>query len=478
MAKTLPKHVIIQSSQSNNRYLHLYKENPILPNALRFLGDYSFDPQTRFQVEPDTSDSGLIHIRSLQNNKYWANFGTGHNWVGAMAVKPVENKSDKNCTLFQPIFVYSDNNRVLRLRHVNTGKMVTFYHGSGDYFALLSLMNSNNLGYDVCTFIDWETVTVLPDLIRIKNEENGNYLCTFGQRSMADPNGVMIFLSEADIDNPSLFEYKVYPSRDGGIRLHSAQYDTYWTDMDANEWVWLQKVSNTNVDDTNTVFLPTIIGGNRVIIRCLKNNLVCKRYTYYDRYDTLATLATYPDDSSYMVIEEPVLSRKIDNVRYHLTDARLYNEKTVALISDDSSNKTQYPLESKLNLKTTVTNTTCWSTSVSFTVGVNMSITFGIPFIESGELEISAESTTSYNWGETQSESLEVGSEKAITLPPMTRIKGTLVATRLSYDIPFSYTQYDVLTDGTTKVTEKNDGIFVGNNGYGYMYDVVELPLA
>ncbi|KAI3898882.1 hypothetical protein MKW92_009716, partial [Papaver armeniacum] len=157
MAKTLPKHVIIQSSQKNNRYLHLYKENPILPNALRFVGDYSFELQTRFQVEPDTSGSGLIHIRSLQNNKYWANFGTGNNWVGAMAVKPVENKSDKNCTLFQPIFVYSNNNRVLRLRHVNTGKMVTFFHGSGDYFALLSLRTRDDHGYDVCTFIDWES---------------------------------------------------------------------------------------------------------------------------------------------------------------------------------------------------------------------------------------------------------------------------------------------------------------------------------
>ncbi|KAL5726945.1 hypothetical protein ACHQM5_000186 [Ranunculus cassubicifolius] len=40
MAKSLPKHVIIQTSLNDNRYLRLSKENPVLPNALQFVGDY------------------------------------------------------------------------------------------------------------------------------------------------------------------------------------------------------------------------------------------------------------------------------------------------------------------------------------------------------------------------------------------------------------------------------------------------------
>ncbi|KAI3844187.1 hypothetical protein MKW92_041664, partial [Papaver armeniacum] len=97
--------------------------------------------------------------------------------------------------------------------------------------------------------------------------------------------------------------------------------------------------------------------------------------------------------------------------------------------------------------------------------------------VSSGAIEISAEVTESKSWGETHSESQEVGSLKTITVPPMTRVKGSLMATRVSYDIPFSYTQHDVLKNGTTKDYEKNDGVFTGHNGYGYKYDVVNLPL-
>ncbi|KAL5726955.1 hypothetical protein ACHQM5_000196 [Ranunculus cassubicifolius] len=468
MAKSLPKHVMIQSSQKDNRYLHLRKENPVLPNALQFVGDYSFDLYTRFEVEQAKTATGLIHIRSLMNNKYWANYGTANNWVAAMADKPEENQSDKHCTLFQPIFMSSNNNGVFRLRHVQTGLFATFFHGSQNYFALLALMpGDDHLGADVCTFIDWESIVVLPDRIRITASDNGKQLKAFAD-------GFMDFNSKAD--NSTLFDYDVYPSRDGGIRLKSTYYGNYWTDVENSDWVLLQK-ADTDVHNTNTVFLPTIRGDNRVIIRCLKNNLFCKRLTADDKTSCLATVRAYPDEPSAMEIEEAVLSRRINNVRYHLTDVRLYNEKTVALITDDSSNKTTHDLTSTLNLKTTVSDTTNWSTSVSLKLGIKTTATIGIPLIASGQIEISAEVTGSMNWGETKTESQEVGSEKTIVVPAMTRVKASLMGTRVSYDVPFSYTQYDVLTDGSTKVYEKNDGVFTADNGYGYRYEVVELPL-
>ncbi|KAI3842777.1 hypothetical protein MKX03_021222 [Papaver bracteatum] len=212
-------------------------------------------------------------------------------------------------------------------------------------------------------------------------------------------------------------------------------------------------------------------------MRSLKNGKFCNRYTNDKKKNSLATHLNYPDEWSSMEIEEPVVSRKIENVRYHLNDSRRYNEKTVALITDDSSNRTKHPITSQIDLKTTVTNTTNWSTSVSLTVGVKSTVTVGIPDIASGSLEISAEVSSSSDWGETETTSLEVGNVRTITVQPMTRVKATLMATRLSYDIPFSYTQYDVLKDGSTKVSEKNDGLFTGQNGYGYDYEVAELPL-
>ncbi|KAI3867260.1 hypothetical protein MKW98_001694 [Papaver atlanticum] len=465
--ETLPKYVIIQSNL-NNVYLHLYTGNPQVPNALRYTGDYSFNLDTRFEVVKATTGAGLVHIRCLRNNKYWANFGTGNNWVTAMADKPEENQSDEHSTLFQPIFVGSNNNNhVVKLRHVNTGSYVRlFYNAPGHYENALYL--SNDEEKDVCTFIDWGSVVVLPDLIRIRGENCGNHLKAYGG------DGFMDFNHTAD--NTSVFDYEVIQSRDGGIRLKSTYYGQYWTDVDDKPWVWLKDASTT-VHDTKTVFLPTILGGNRIMMRSLKNGKFCNRHTQDGTESCLATLNKWPDDWSTMQIEEPVISRKIDNVRYHLTDARLYNEKTFALITDDSSNRTKSPLSSSINLKTTVTNTTNWNYSVTLKVGVKATCTSGVPGVASGAIEVSAEVTGARNWGETHTESQEVGSVKTITVPAMTRLKASLMATRVSYDIPFSYTQHDVLMNGTMKVYEKHDGLFTGTGGYGYRYEVVELPL-
>ncbi|KAI3912435.1 hypothetical protein MKW92_042676 [Papaver armeniacum] len=209
----------------------------------------------------------------------------------------------------------------------------------------------------------------------------------------------------------------------------------------------------------------------------MKNGHFCNRHSADGKNNCLATLNSWPDDWSHMDIEEPVISRRINNVIYHLTDARLYNENTVALITDYSSNKTKNPLVSELNLKTTVSNSTSWSTSVTLSLGVKMTVTAGVPDIASGTLEISGEVTKYADWGGTETKTDEVGNVKTITVAPMTRVKVSMMATRVSYDIPFSYTQHDVLKDGSTKITEKNDGLFTGHNGYNYRYEAFPLPL-
>ncbi|KAI3977560.1 hypothetical protein MKX01_000473 [Papaver californicum] len=391
-----------------------------------------------------------------------------------MAVKPEENMSNPHCTLFQPVFLKFNNHHVVKLRHANTGKFVRgstdYNHYDGCLTLRPKLQPDDNT--DVCTFIDWESIVMLPDVIRIKGD-NGNHL-----RACAD--GFMDFQSKAD--NSSMYDYEVSPSRDGGIRLKSTHFGTYWMDMDPVCFVWLQQADPTDLA-TNTIFLPVKLDRNRIIMRSLKDGNICKRYdgNYwrdgFSKQSCLATSYNYLEESCYMEIEEPVCRRTISNVRYQLTDARIYNERTLALITDDSRNRTQHPQTSQINIKTTVTNTTNWSNSVSFKEGVKMTGTFGVPLIKSGSLEISSESTKSWNWEKMETESIEVGSVRTVTVPPMSRVKTSLIATWCSYDIPFSYTQRDVLMNGNTKVSQKNDGLFNGDNGYNYNYEVVELPL-
>ncbi|KAI3955800.1 hypothetical protein MKW98_006160 [Papaver atlanticum] len=430
-------------AQALPKYLHLGTENPAVADALRFDGDYSYDLDTRFEVVPATKGTGLVHIRSLQNYKYWVNLDeTKNNFVTATAVKPEENQTDKQCTLFQPVFLKEDSNRVLRLRHVSTGAYVAFFLGTGNSYGLLCLSHYHDDAgkYNVCTSLDWDSIVVLPDLVRIKGVKSGNHLKAF-------EDGYILWTTITKLIIPHCLTSKCLQ-------------------VAADDWVLLMQDPSTDFHDLRTVFFPTILGGNRIIIRSLQSNCYCNMHSADNKENCLATLNTYPDDWSYMEIEEPVISRKIENVRYHLNDARIYDEKTIALVSDESSNKTPNSLTSELNLKTTVSNTTNWSTNVSMTVGVKMS-----------EIEISGDVTKSSEWGETETKSVEVGYVKTVNVPSMTRIKATLMATRISYGIPFSYTQHDLLENGSTRVTDKNDGFFTVHNGYGYTYEVVQLSL-
>ncbi|KAI3906017.1 hypothetical protein MKW98_021832 [Papaver atlanticum] len=483
MAKTLPNYVLIQSND-NNRYTRLDSENQLLPNALRFEGEYSFGLETRFEVVPATTTAtGFIHIRCLQNNKYWSNSG---DWVTATAVKPEEDMSDQHCTLFQPIFLkLNDNNHhVVKLRHANTGEFVRMHNDNNDYNGCLTLrpqLQPDDDNTDVCTFIDWESVVMLPDVIRIKGD-NGDHLRVYTKV-------LMKFQSKSDDSSGSMYDYEVFPSRDGGIRLKSTQFGTYWSHIDLI-WRYIDPVSFVFLqnDDpkhaTNTTFLPVKVDGNRILIRSLETGKFCRRYDgsywkgdFITKSCLVSTIYKYPDELCHMEIEEPVLTRTISNVRYQLTNARIYNERILALITDDSRNKTQHPQTSQINLKTTVTNTKNWSTSVSIKQGFKMTGTLGVPRIKSGSLEISGESTQSWNPGTTDTESIEVGSVRTVTVPPMSRVKTSLIATRCSYDIPFSYTQRDVLTNGNIRVSTKSDGLFKGESGYNYKYEIVELPL-
>ncbi|KAI3876876.1 hypothetical protein MKX03_019059 [Papaver bracteatum] len=125
-----------------------------------------------------------------------------------------------------------------------------------------------------------------------------------------------------------------------------------------------------------------------------------------------------------MEIEEPVDSRTIINVRYRLGDARIYNERTTGLITDEAVNRLDVPVTSELNLTETVTNSTNWSRSVTLTVGVTTGGSAGIPFVINGNVEISTEVANSWDWGTTKEETQQVGSVRTVDVLPMSRVRG------------------------------------------------------
>ena len=121
-----------------------------------------------------------------------------------------------------------------------------------------------------------------------------------------------------------------------------------------------------------------------------------------------------------------------------------------------------------------------WRTSVSSKIGIhhkNKLKTSGTPMIVSGEVTISAESTTSE--GRTTAESItdEATITEEYSIPPGTTLTGNFAATRASSDVPYSYKQTDVLTNGDTVTTIHNDGIYTVTNNYDFHITVTDGKL-
>ncbi|RVW64277.1 hypothetical protein CK203_052261 [Vitis vinifera] len=101
----------------------------------------------------------------------------------------------------------------------------------------------------------------------------------------------------------------------------------------------------------------------------------------------------------------------------------------------------------------------------------------GVPFIADGKLEISSEFSGTYEWGETESVTTAMETVYNVTVPAMTKVTVSMIATQGSCDVPFSYTQRDTLTDGKNVVYNMDDGVYVGVNCFNVKYHTKEEKL-
>ncbi|KAG6575365.1 hypothetical protein SDJN03_26004, partial [Cucurbita argyrosperma subsp. sororia] len=118
-----------------------------------------------------------------------------------------------------------------------------------------------------------------------------------------------------------------------------------------------------------------------------------------------------------------------------------------------------------------------WNSSVSMKLGVKTTIQTGIPFIFEGKVEISAEFSGQYQWGETKTTSKAVETSYQVTVPPMTTVIVSLLATKGTSDVPYSYTQRDTLINGDTKTSQMDDGVYKGVNSYNFKYETKSKPI-
>lgn len=209
----------------------------------------------------------------------------------------------------------------------------------------------------------------------------------------------------------------------------------------------------------------------------LGNHNYCKRLTAERNDHCLNAAVSTITLEARLRVEEAVLERQIDNVVFKLSEARIHGETPLYIPKVTSTNRTSQPNNKKLTMDYTVTDTRSYRGTVGLKIGVAVKFRAGFPVIADGKVKMSTEVSTEHEWGKTTEEKKTLKAEYEVIVPSMTRVTLTAAATQGSVDVPFSYTQRDVLTTGRVVVNTLDDGLFTGVNSYNFHYDTNEEPI-
>jgi hypothetical protein len=279
------------------------------------------------------------------------------------------------------------------------------------------------------------------------------------------------FVSD-DIGDP-LVRNIIETNNDGTIRIRTELSGMFWTRVMSNNMIAALPIGNAS--DADSVFRALLLDrGGKCALQNLGNNNFCKR-----DLSTPLMSAAVPTITreAQLELHETVLSRRIYSVVYHLDDVNISGLKPRDYFIKTIDNTTDRPEKSKMAVEYDVTTKTRWDSSVSLKLGVTTTIEAGVPLVTEASVEISAEFSGSYSWGETKSKTKKYSSEEEVEVAPHTELTLRVVATEGTCDIPFTYTQEDILTTGETIVTNLGDGIYRGVNSYGFKTLITEKKI-
>lgn len=414
------------------------------------------NPRCRFYLEASEEHDGHLHVRCCHNNKYWVSQQRVHGdggaarWVIGTANEPEEDLSKPSCTLFKPTPASEEDGSV-RFLHSQMGKYVGVL-SSGDIAHL-------HIAYDQedkslvggFTVVDLSQHKQWPAHVSFKGD-NAKYL---GVWSNGYHNYVCV--SKDDITDPRA-SHTLTNNDDGSIRLQSDFQSKFW--RRSPDWIWADSHDTTN-NNRDTLF-EVVTGDDFVALRNLGNGSFCQRLTADGKIDCLNASADSMVGRARFHLEEPVISREIYDIEFHLDEAKVRLKNLEAVTTDHLINDLSTPGTRDIGFVLTETRESTWSSSVSLKVAIKSTLDSGIPLLVKGEIEISAEFKGGYSWGETITKTRETTMNYQVIVLPMSKVLVTAIQSQGVCDVPYSYKQKDVLLNGQEVTHHFTDGIYRG----------------
>ncbi|KAK9109361.1 hypothetical protein Sjap_017421 [Stephania japonica] len=379
----------------------------------------------------------------------------------AAATETIEEDTTKwSCTLFEPINVVQDGegNYDLSLRHAHDAQhqyRVVIQPWSHNVF--LHLKRGVRFNPTKFKVLEWNKFVIFPKYVAFKGDND----CYLSAKTIEEK-PYLQFASKGVAD-PTVGQ-EVFLNRDGTIRIKSNHFGKFW--RCSVNWIWCD-ASDAQSHHKDCLFQPVKLDGNVVALRNLGNNNYCQRLTTEGKTDCLNTAVRNIYNEARLEIGELVFSRKIHNLEFRVDKAKVDIEQVILAMSNKVENVPEgRDAKSEVKMTYEVQKSSTWKASASLSLGVTTTFETSIPLVTSGKIEISTQLTKSYEWGKTKASSVKVEASTEVIVPPKSKRRVIVVATKGLCNLPFSYYQTDLLTNGRYVNVQKHDGMYTGVNYY------------
>lgn len=437
------------------------------------------NPQARFHFEESKTSKDYVHIRCGYNNKYWvpeksteypdANFRL----IGTTSEREEDMTKDL-CTLFavtlEPKDMDDADNNIYNAWFfaAEQGGPIPAYIYANDIenkeTGVKGDIHKSFLVRDLSDHVE------LPRHVVFKGD-NGMYLGAVQFKHHA-----FLQFSVKDMADPSAM-YTIFPTDNGTVRIKSNLHDRFLRYSPA--WIWPDGLDKP---DDKDMWFKVIKVDDYYALKLMANKLYCKRLTADNNTDCLNACINHVTTEAKLWVEEAVISRQIYNVVYHgEKEARVYDAKTVNMASSSAINCTSENNNVKISLTISEVQTSTWDNTVSVKAGVKTSLTAGLPEVAGITASISAEynreTTDDHKWGGTTVNETKQEIVYEVVVPKMKKVTVSAIASRAKCDVPYSYTQKDVMPSGEILISYHDDGMFTGQNTFNLKYVTTEEDL-
>ncbi|XP_060964923.1 uncharacterized protein LOC115719067 [Cannabis sativa] len=471
-----PRFAVVKSDFKKTYLRHITKEEStakgVPPTSLLSDGNDITSPNVKFELISAKKNPKWVHIRCSHNNKFLTMQVDKNNvdnpWVIlASSGEPIEKDSpEQPGTWFQ---VTKDGDTSFKFTHVASQRCAAFYRES--LYAVLGIPVDGDAKMTKFDILDWQSLVLFPKTPTVAFlGPNNKYLTPYGDDS------VMLFNS-VDITDVGV-AHQIFVVGDGYICVKNVSTGTFWTLSYKN---WIYAIVHDLKDAT--LFWPVKVADNTVALLYKDPVSTKDRYTQIfsdDNYeDGLNANSTKITSVAKLVVVETAGSRSIYGIDFRPDEGRIYNVQALEKAHASAENydeKDDNTLNLTFSYKTS--RATTYSASGSFKIGVHTSIEVSeVPLVAKETIGFSYEFTTTIGWASTKTVETATESTYTVKVPSKTRTTVTLIATQGMCDVPFSYTQRDVLHDGSVIIHKLNDGIFTGLNTFNMDFIALEEKL-